>query len=341
MQAAQRHWAPWPRMAACLALPVAVAAVAVAALTGRGEPPPSLPQRAAVLLVYSAPVDEGLRSVVYAAQPSGESRRKLAVGSSPLISPDGRWVAYVGGTRERPGVVRLISSSGGRSTRLGAGSPAAWSPDSRSLVIASGERAVVRDIASRAGATVRLPQGASGFSFSPDGRSLVFEVSSEAGRDVATMPVVGGPVRMLTDDGRSGQPLWGHAGIAFWRADSGAGDVWLMDEDGSRERRLTRTDAGIYPAAWSADGRRLLAAAPARDNGALFAVDLDAGRTRPLTGFIGGLFAQGLSRDGRTVLAAIGCGATSSRIGVLVTMPFDGGERTVISRGPCRGNWNA
>ena len=89
---------------------------------------------------------------------------------------------------------------------------------------------------------------------------------------------------MLTDDHRSGIPLWGPTGIAFQRDGNASGDVcgachgdvWLMHADGSSQRRLTGTRAGIYPAAWSADGAHLLAAYPAMHNGALYAVDVKA-----------------------------------------------------------------
>jgi Tol biopolymer transport system component len=178
---------------------------------------------------------------------------------------------------------------------------------------------------------------------------FAFELITTAGRDVATESVRGGQVRVLTDDHRSGIPLWGPTGIAFQRDGNAPGDVcgachgdvWLMHADGSSQRRLTGTGAGIYPAAWSADGAHLLAAYPAMHNGALYAVDVKAGHTRRLTRLVGELFAQGLSRDGQTVLAAIGCGGAAGPDGVLETLPFSGGKPTIIVRGPCRGSWNA
>jgi hypothetical protein len=113
-----------------------------------------------------------------------------------------------------------------------------------------------------------------------------------------------------------------------------------MNDDGSDQHQLTHTHAGIYPAAWSADGRRMLAAYPATNNGKLYAVDVEAGTARPLTPFVGDLYAQGISRDGRTVLAAIGCGEVLSPHGLVETIPFSGGPPTVIARGPCRAGSN-
>jgi hypothetical protein len=118
------------------------------------------------------------------------------------------------------------------------------------------------------------------------------------------------------------------------------GDVWVIDEDGGDSHQLTHTRAGIYPAAWSADGQHLLAAYPATNNGQLYVVDAASGAARPLTPFVGDLYAQGLSRDGRTVLAAIGCGEIVSPYGIVETIPFAGGRPTVIVRGPCRASSN-
>jgi hypothetical protein len=139
--------------------------------------------------------------------------------------------------------------------------------------------------------------------------------------------------------------LWGPGGIAFERYAPQAcvnclGDVWLMNADGGDAHQLTHTHAGIYPAAWSADGTRLLAAYPATHNGRLYAVDVATGRARALTPFVGDLFAQGLSRNGRTVLASVGCGGLASPYGLIETIPFTGGDPTVIARGPCRASSN-
>jgi Tol biopolymer transport system component len=84
------------------------------------------------------------------------------------------------------------------------------------------------------------------------------------------------------------------------------------NSSGGGAHQVTHTPAGIYPAAWSADGSRMLAAYPVTNNGKLYAVDVATGHTRALTPFVGDLGPQGLSRDGRTVLAAIGCGELHS-----------------------------
>ncbi len=311
---------------------------------------PATPAPARVALVYATPVGTEFiarREVIYAASPADTHPRRLAVGASPLLSPDGTTVAYVGGPLQHPTGVRLIGTLGGTPTVVGiSGEPMVWSPDSRLLAVQGPHGLAIVDARTLRVTPIRLPEASGTFSFSPDGTMLAFQHSTGSGIDVYTVRRTDGAIRRLTDDHRSGYPLWGPGGeIAFERfgPDRCAnchGDVWVMNDSGGDLHQLTHTHAGIYPAAWSADGRRLLAAYPATHNGELYAVDVESGGARPLTPFVGDLFAQGLSRDGRTVLAAIGCGGTASPFGLVETIPFAGGRPTVIVRGPCRASSN-
>jgi Tol biopolymer transport system component len=180
----------------------------------------------------------------------------------------------------------------------------------------------------------------SGPTFSPDGRRIAYAASLGDDIDIYSASAVGGGLQRLTSDGRSLAPIWGKPGIAFHRLTRKGGDVWLLPRETARPRRLTRTGEGIYPSAWSANGRALLAYNPAVHNGRLWAVDGRNGHARPLTGWVGDLFAQGLSRDGRTVLAAVGCGGLFSVRGFVEEIAFTGGAPQVLVRGPCRASWN-
>ena len=333
---------------------IALALVAAAALTlvmrsGGHSPVASIPPPARVTLVYARPVGKGLvprREVVFAASPAGRDATRLAVGTNPLLSPDGRWVAYDGGGLSSTYKLRLVSPLGGASKAVAAlGEPIVWSPDSRSVVVQGNAGADVVEVRGLRVRHLRLPEASGGFSFSPDGSVLAYQHSTGSGSDIFTIDLRSDQIDQLTHDGRSGSPLWGPDGIAFERygPDRCAnchGDIWLMSRTGSDSHQLTHTHAGIYPAAWSADGTRMLAAYPATHNGRLYAVDVASGAARALTPFVGDLFPQGLSRDGRTVLAAIGCGGTISPYGLVETISFTGGHRTVIVRGPCRASSN-
>jgi WD40 repeat protein len=178
-------------------------------------------------------------------------------------------------------------------------------------------------------------------SFSPDGRQIVYGRYDQTGGDLYVYNATSGKAKQITRDHKDFDPSWGPRWIAFNRSGSiRGGDVWLVRPDGTGTHRLTHTNAGIYPAAWSANGRRLLAANPATHNGRLWGVEVSSGRAHDLTGWVGDLFPQGLSRDGTTILAAIGCGGLASPYGIVETLPFAGGKPTVIVKGPCRASWN-
>jgi Tol biopolymer transport system component len=312
-----------------------------------GSPAATQPAPVRVALVFAKPVGSARSpfghgpEAIYLASAAGDNPVKLARGADPAISPSGRWVVYRRDTHAHPAGLLGISTDGGTPRPLPALSydQVAWSPDSRLVAVAgsaTGHLAIV-NVLSRTVITLRVPQESYGFSFSPDGTELAFTHSAGGGQNVFAVSTKSGAVRRFTNDGHSSSPLWGRSGIAFARQ----GDVWLMDGTGGDVHQLTHTRAGIYPAAWSSDGTRLLAAYPAMHNGKLYSVDVTTGAAKDLTGFVGDLSAQGLSRDGTTILAAIGCGGTSSPFGRVETIPFAGGLPTVIARGPCRASWNA
>jgi Tol biopolymer transport system component len=293
-------------------------------------------------LVYAVPTSfGGSHAWIWRARPDGTHRVRLTRGHGPQLSPNGRLVAYTRSPHEL--FVVPISGRKPRLLRRLVGARAfisglVWSPTSRDIVLVEGSL-VLADV--ETGRARSFGRGGGDPSFSPDGSRIVFDRIDQTGGDLMVFDTRTGRTRRLTSDHRSFLPVWGPRGIAFNRGGFvRGGDVWLLDPRTGRSRRLTRTRAGIYPVAWSPDGRRLLAANPATHNGRLWAVDVRTGRARDLTGWVGDLFPQGLSRDGKTILAAIGCGGTISPFGVVETLPFAGGRAHVIVRGPCRASWN-
>jgi TolB protein len=316
--------------------------------SGGGDTAAGSPGSVRHWLVYSVPLAHSAAGaqVVWSATPTNTRRVRLATGLSPLISPNGRWVAYTAGSFNHQKGLSMIPARGGRVRHAGTpGYPWVWSPDSRRVLIGpdgTGGPVTIVDVPSLRTTTLHLPPEAFHIGFSPNGKMLVFDnAETQSKSDIYTVVLATGATRRLTHDGRSALPLWGRHGIAFARvAGAGAANVWLIRPNGTGLRRLTRLAVGAYPADWSADGTRLLAAQPALANGRLFAVDLTKGTTRTLTPDIGDLVPQGLSQDGRTVLAAIGCGDNPAAPGLLETIPFAGGRPTIIERGACRASWN-
>src|SRR6185437_9997743 len=71
---------------------------------------------------------------IYIKSIDGETVRRLASGSDPAWSPDGRDIAFV---REGPDAgVFVIPQSGGAERKIaGSGNDVKWTPDSRALII--------------------------------------------------------------------------------------------------------------------------------------------------------------------------------------------------------------
>lgn len=137
--------------------------------------------------------------------PSCSTREDCLSFSDPVLSPDGRRLAF----------------------RLGDG-----------IGVAAADGSGVRQLAG-------LPPGAGGPAWSPDGTEIVFAaVAPGAGdSDLFVAPVEGGAPRRLTDTPgvSEGQATWGARtpaadGLIAYHRD---GRIWTMRPDGERARRLT------------------------------------------------------------------------------------------------------
>ncbi len=147
----------------------------------------------------------------------------------PAISPDGKFLAYVGAA-DRRAKIFLQPTDGGRPVNI----------------------------------TDSLPGSQLSPDWSPDGRRLVFVSGDSGGVSIVTMPPTGGDVRRLYSVGFGGgtpfAPKWSPDGtrIAFEQGDS----VLVMAADGSGLTLLALIST-VHSLAWSPDGRWL---AGVRDN---------------------------------------------------------------------------
>ena len=329
---------------ASLALAPVAGATLVYATGGFPTSPPRLPQP----------------EWVWAARDDGSGAVRLARGTAPHVSPNGKLVAYAS-TRG----LAVVSTAGGRPRVLiGSGwqdePTLAWSPDSATLMAVTGKnelatkRLVWIDVAS--GKVLRtLASGYDffGVDFSPDGSRVVYTraptVKMPTNLFIATLAT--GRVRRFTEDGRSFAALWNRSWIVFARSrkparanDAPKQDLYLMRPARTDFHRLTYTNpgyllAGLLPVAWSQAGTRLLAEFVGQDTSYAETVNPASGQVRRVGTPAQGLVGYALSRDGRYILATTG--GPDPNDSSVVMIPYGGGKLRVLARHAHSPGWNA
>ncbi len=314
-----------------------------------------------------------LNPTVYTANDNGSAARKVGPGSNPRVSPDGQTIVfYRFGKGNRPSELMVAPVTGGAPKRLASGwqDPFvfAWSSDSSTIAVLLGpevgkQRLTTIDVAS--GVQRTIDRGFfNGVSFEPEGPAVVYGRStSEFGSksdvfrfDVATpgaVNVVAEKPHQLTTDHRSSSPLWGpHETIVFvkhlgekTRRFGPKNDLFLMDPNGKRVKRLTHTKvepllSGLSPTEWSANGKRLLAEFGGQDTTYAVTVNPKTGAERALTkerevGFVG----TALSKDGKFVLGSIG-GFEPGPGHKVVSIPYAGGKPKVLANNASEPDWS-
>jgi TolB protein len=97
--------------------------------------------------------------------------------------------------------------------------------------------------------------------------------------------------RLTTSPGDDFDPSWSPDGtrIAFRRERSGEPEIWIMNADGTQQRRLTD---GLSPA-WSPDGSLVAFAGPSGSSGIITVIRPDGTRRRTLPHTEGGEYPSG------------------------------------------------
>jgi hypothetical protein len=296
-----------------------------------------------------------LNPTVYVADDDGGNPHVLGPGHSPTISENGRWVAWVKPASPDRVVIRRADRRFG-ARRVGAAAQIGelrFSPNSRLLASVRGRNLYVHAIRSRK--ETRAARGhIRGFAFSPDSRTLVYGRANRsdfgAPADLYTAKADGDGRRRITRDRRSLNPLWSPEGIVHDRQRCRAGDapaynLFEVQPDGGDFRRITRLRipslvSGLVPLEANPSGSRLLANFVGQDTTVGFRVNPRSGSVKSLdSDFENGFVAADLSDDGTTVVGHTG-GPDPFRRHNVVTMPYRGGEQTVLVRRAMSPDWS-
>lgn len=134
--------------------------------------------------------------------------------------------------------------------------------------------------------------------WSPDGKGIAFTSDRSGSPQVWVMEADGSNPKQLTTEGVNMLPTWSPDGrrLAFGSnrsAPSGLrdpalqpnGEVWVMESDGTHQKQLTKTGAGVAngAAAWSPDGRRIAFSSTRSGHYAIWVMDSDGGHLTQLT----------------------------------------------------------
>jgi len=218
------------------------------------------------------------------------------MGFGPVLSPDGRRIAFSATCHERDiGNVCLMNADGTGVEALVRGpernGAPAWSPDGSRLAFTrspedSSSRSDLYTIGVDGTGERRITEGAaveSAPSWSPDGRSIAFTSSRDATLQIYTVGANGGPLTRLTRSGADDiAPVWSHDGAWFAFTSNRGGkaqsafqrdankrpfngglpskpaqDVYIMRSDGSDVARLTDDPSDNGSPEWAPDDEHI------------------------------------------------------------------------------------
>ena len=211
---------------------------------------------------------------IWSVDPTRGNPRQLTFGDawddSAAWSPDGKSIAFAS-TREVDGRIWIMDADGSNQRMLSGEVPTAsqgnpaWSPDgSRIVFTSSGGLCGNQDLwimnadGSNSANLTNTPTCDafdSEADWSPKGDRIAFMSGAGGAQHIWTInPDGSGALNLTADLPGSDYPSWSPLGdrIAF----SYAGEIWVMDADGSNRQQLTQKACNLQPS-WSPDGSQI------------------------------------------------------------------------------------
>ncbi|HUC00472.1 MAG TPA: hypothetical protein VMS11_11650 [Solirubrobacterales bacterium] len=286
-----------------------------------------LPAAAQANIAFTRTSASGANPTVYTATDNGKGIHKIGAGRNPYISPDGASLAYFHEGPGHQGELKLVpvDGSGGETLMSGWQEPFefAWSPNSEFILALRGpelgQRKLVLITVASGAQKVLMNGHFYGFSFDPEGKQVVYAKSNTEKyppkSDVFRVSAAGGKAVALTKDHASEYPLWGPTGKIVFVKLLGANqrqygpknELFLMNESGGQVKRLTHTKVdpllqGLFPTAWSGNGKRILAQFGGQDTSYAVGVNAQTGAQKPvIEATEEGLVGSAISFNGQTV----------------------------------------
>jgi hypothetical protein len=268
----------------------------------------------------------GANSAVYTASNSGKSVKKVDGGRNPHLDPNGATLAYFHESASHKPELKLTTVGAGAGTTLMSGwqepFELEWSPNSEFILAERGPEIGKRKlvlITVATGAQKVLATGYFlGFGFDSEGQQVVYAKATNEKYPPRTdvfLVAAGGKATPLTKDHISAYPLWGPTGkIVFIklleankRQYGPKNELYLMSESGKGVKRLTHTKVdpllqGLFPTAWSGNGKRILAQFGGQDTSYAVGVNAQSGAQKPvIEATEEGLVGSAISFNGQTV----------------------------------------
>lgn len=224
-------------------------------------------------IAYTQAFSDGT-SAIYLMKPDGTDRRCLVdtPGSdlSPAWSPDGRWIAFTGGTDSSIGIY-LVRADGTGPRRLktvpGLEAEPVWSPDGQRIAynVESGDDGPFSiHVMSRDGSgSTRIVSSGGDIEYvslhdwSPDGQTMLVGVDQGGGIELWAVRPDGSDLRELRSafgDFGSGATFSPDGRRVVFQADLNGGCIYVSDPNGRQLKRLTKGCVEGPAPDWSPNG---------------------------------------------------------------------------------------